>query len=127
NVNGTMAIDSGGGGMQEPTAIQHADDVLRFVRGLGDSSSRSALVSTAIGNSWRRCVQDYALDPALRHPARVLDSAALRALHDQHAELVHIASAEIDWLYEHIAGSGYALLLTDASGIILYEKSEPTL
>ncbi len=113
--------------MQELTAIQHAADVLRFVRGIDVSASRSALVSTAIGNSWRRCVQDYALDPALRHPARVLDSAALRALRDQHAELVHIASAEIDWLYEHIAGSGYALLLTDASGIILYEKSEPTL
>ncbi len=113
--------------MQESTAIQHAANVLRFVRGIDTSAARSPLLSTAIGNSWRRCVEDYALDPARRHPARVLDSTALRSLHDQHAELVHIASAEIDWLYEHIAGSGYALLLTDASGIILYEKSEPTL
>src|SRR5512138_1494295 len=110
--------------MQESTAIQHAADVLRFVRG---SVAPSSMLSTAIGNSWRRCVEDYALDPARRQPAPVLDSAALRELHDRHAELVQIASAEIDWLYEHIAGSGYALLLTDASGIILYEKSEPTL
>lgn len=113
--------------MQESTAIQHAADVLRFVRGIDTPSSRSAMLSTAIANSWRRCVQDYALDPGHRLPARVLDSQSLRSLHEQHAELVHIASAEIDWLYEHIAGSGYALLLTDASGIILYEKSEPTL
>src|SRR5688572_25779518 len=105
-----------GRGMQESTAIQHAADVLRFVRGADVPSTRGALISTAIANSWRRCVQDYSLDPARRHPARVLDTQALRSLHEQHAELVHIASAEIDWLYEHIAGSGYALLLTDASG-----------
>lgn len=112
--------------MQESTAIQHAADVLRFVRGLDAPLTRSG-ISTAIANSWRRCVEEYSLDPAHRHPAPVLDAHALRSLHDEHAELVHIASAEIDWLYEHIAGSGYALLLTDASGIILYEKSEPTL
>ena len=38
-----------------------------------------------------------------------------------------IASAEIDWLYEYIAESGYALVLTDASGIVLYEQTDPTL
>jgi|HigsolmetaAR203D_1030402.scaffolds.fasta_scaffold00037_92 transcriptional regulator of acetoin/glycerol metabolism len=112
--------------MLETTAMEHAANVLRFVREI-DGSSHSALMGSAIGRSWRRCVQDYALDPARRQPARVLDSEALRSLREQHAELVHIASAEIDWLYEHIAGSGYALLLTDANGIILYEKSEPTL
>src|SRR5690606_4621319 len=110
--------------MQESTAIQHAADVLRFVRG---SVAPSSMLSTAIGNSWRRCVEDYALDPARRQPAPVLDSAALRELHDRHAELVQIASAEIDWLYEHIAGSGYALVLTDAAGIVLYEKTDATL
>jgi sigma-54 dependent transcriptional regulator, acetoin dehydrogenase operon transcriptional activator AcoR len=112
--------------MQESTAVQHAADVLRFVRGIDTHSSRNA-VSTAIANSWRRCVTDYSLDPARRHPAPVLDSHVLRGLREQHEELVQIASAEIDWLYEHIAGSGYALLLTDSSGIILYEKAEPTL
>ena len=113
--------------MQESTAIQHAADVLRFVRGTGISSSRSGALSTAIANSWRRCVTDYALDPAQRQPALVVDSNILEDRCEQHAQLVQIASAEIDWLYEHIAGSGYALLLTDASGIILYEKTDPTL
>jgi sigma-54 dependent transcriptional regulator, acetoin dehydrogenase operon transcriptional activator AcoR len=114
--------------MQESTAVQHAADVLRFVRGgIDRPSERNAVISTAIANSWRRCVTDYSLDPGQRHPAPVVDSHVLRGLRDQHEELVQIASAEIDWLYEHIAGSGYALLLTDASGIILYEKAEPTL
>ncbi len=113
--------------MQEPTAIQHAADVLRVVRGGELPSTRISMPSTSIAKSWRRCVEDYALDPARRQPAAVLDARVLQDLREQHEELVHIASAEIDWLYEHIAGSGYALLLTDASGIILYEKSEPTL
>src|SRR5688572_6444069 len=113
--------------MQEPTAVQHAADVLRSVRGADSRSSRSDVLSTAIARSWRRCVEDYSLDPGLRQPAPVVDSHVLQDLRERHAELVQIASAEIDWLYEHIAGSGYALLLTDASGIILYEKAEPTL
>jgi transcriptional regulator of acetoin/glycerol metabolism len=116
------------GGMQEPTATQHAADVLRFVRGADkQSSSRNAALSSAIAKSWRRCVEDYELDPAQTQPASVVDLHVLKDLRERHAELVQIASAEIDWLYEHIAGSGYALLLTDASGIILYEKAEPTL
>jgi len=113
--------------MQQSTAIQHAADVLRFVRGIDMPSSRNAVLNSAIVKSWRRCLEDYALDPASVHPAPVVDAHVLKDLREQHAELVQIASAEIDWLYEHIAGSGYALLLTDASGIILYEKSDPTL
>lgn len=112
--------------MQDPTAQQHAAEVLRFVRS-ADRSTHQAVPSRAIARSWRRCVEDYALDPASRQPAPVLDAHVLKDLRERHAELVQIASAEIDWLYEHIAGSGYALLLTDASGIILYEKAEPTL
>jgi transcriptional regulator of acetoin/glycerol metabolism len=42
-------------------------------------------------------------------------------------DLVQIASAEIDWLYDYIAKSGYALVLTDASGVVLYEKTDATL
>ena len=50
-----------------------------------------------------------------------------RAAREQSADLVQIASAEIDWLYDYIAKSGYALVLTDASGIVLYEKTDATL
>jgi transcriptional regulator of acetoin/glycerol metabolism len=111
--------------MGDVIATQHCADVMQFVH--AGAASRRAGLNAAIAASWRRCVIDYSLDPSRRHPAIVIDPATLRERRAQHAELVQIASAEIDWLFHHIAGSGYALLLTDSRGIILYDKSDPTL
>ena len=61
------------------------------------------------------------------HAPTVIDAHVLAERHAQYADLVQIASAEIDWLYDYIAESGYALVLTDASGIILYERTDETL
>ena len=83
-------------------------------------------MSPAIAGSWRRCMLDYSLDPA-RHYAPTSSMPRSQGAPDQHEDLLQIASAEIDWLYEYIAESGYALILTDASGIVLYEKTDPTL
>jgi transcriptional regulator of acetoin/glycerol metabolism len=44
---------------------------------------------------------------------------------ERHATLIAIAAPELDRVYEKIRGAGYALLLMDASGLVLYEKSEP--
>jgi transcriptional regulator of acetoin/glycerol metabolism len=85
------------------------------------------LPDRTIARSWMRCANDYRLDPARPDAPNIIDTRALADRRDQFAELVRIATAEIDRLYDQISGSGYALLLTDASGIILYEKVDPTL
>jgi transcriptional regulator of acetoin/glycerol metabolism len=46
---------------------------------------------------------------------------------ERHASLIAFATAELDRVYERIRGSGYALMLMDASGLVLYERSEPLL
>lgn len=92
-----------------------------------DAMPRRSSMAAAIAASWRRCALDYTLDRASRHETKVLDGEALNTLRAQHADLLRIASAEIDWLYEQIAESGYAFVLTDASGVVLYEKTDPTL
>jgi sigma-54 dependent transcriptional regulator, acetoin dehydrogenase operon transcriptional activator AcoR len=43
------------------------------------------------------------------------------------AALIGLATPELDRVYEKIRGSGYALMLMDASGLVLYERSEPLL
>jgi sigma-54 dependent transcriptional regulator, acetoin dehydrogenase operon transcriptional activator AcoR len=104
----------------------HAADVLQFVWGTGKPSLRKTL-SPAIADSWRRCALDYSLDPAGHYAPTIIDSRSLQERRTQHEDLVQIASAEIDWLYDYIAESGYALMLTDASGIVLYAKTDTAL
>jgi transcriptional regulator of acetoin/glycerol metabolism len=105
---------------------QHAATVVGFVLGGADMAHQSA-ISAAIGASWRRCMIDYSLDPARDQEPFVLDDQTLREYRNRHEHLIQVASAEIDWLYDHIAMSGCALLLTDAGGIVLYEKADPTI
>jgi len=112
----------------DTAATKHAATVLQFVHNpSADTVAGNAALSPAIGGSWRRCVLDYALDPARHYSPTIVDAATLADRLGQHAELLHVASAEIDWLYEYIAESGYALILTDAAGIVLYERTDATL
>ena len=69
---------------------------------------------------------DYSLDLEHGHPEEyVLDQRSLQEHRGRHEELIQIASAEMDWLFDHMALSGSALVLTDAAGILLYERVDP--
>ena len=112
----------------DSSVVQHAANVLEFVSGRAARlKGEVADLNPAIAVSWRRCALDYSIDPARHYAPSVLDAAALARRREQSADLVQIASAEIDWLYDYIAKSGYALVLTDASGVVLYEKTDATL
>src|ERR1700733_9157295 len=111
--------------MSDPTVVRHADRVLRVAQGM--TAEGPTALSESIGDSWRRCVRDYSLDPVRVYSPAVISTGDLRGRQVQHEQLIQIASAEMDSLYDQIAGSGYALLLTDASGVILCEKIDSTL
>jgi transcriptional regulator of acetoin/glycerol metabolism len=89
--------------------------------------SVTAALAPSVGISWRRCLNDFNLDPAVDYQPTVVDETRIKDLQAEHDELVQIARAEMDALYEQISGSGYALLLADTSGVILCEKIDPTL
>ena len=111
--------------MADSLIVRHAEDVLRVVH--GGAALAPVGKRTAIDTSWMRCVNDYRLDPSRLYAPTVVDGNHLKDSQLQHDELVEIARAEMDFLYDQISGSGYALLLTDASGVILCEKVDPTL
>lgn len=46
---------------------------------------------------------------------------------ERHATLIALATTELDRVYEKMKGAGYALMLMDANGLVLYERSEPLL
>ena len=110
----------------------HADHVFRVVShepaAVAQAHGEQAQgVTPAVDVSWRRCLNEFKLDPAREYLPLVHDVARLKDLQHEHEELVQIARAEMDSLYEQISGSGYALLLADTSGVILCEKVDPTL
>jgi transcriptional regulator of acetoin/glycerol metabolism len=105
----------------------HADLVVRVATHAPAEDSIAAAPAPTVGVSWRRCLNEFNLDPAFDYQPTVLDQSRLKDLQDEHDELVQIARAEMDSLYEQIAGSGYALLLADTSGVILCEKIDPVL
>lgn len=113
--------------MSNPRPGQHAERVHRLVGHELISTSSTQFVAPAVDVSWRRCLNDFKLDPVRTHAPAVLDQSRLKSLQAEHEELVQIARAEMDSLYEQISGSGYALLLADTAGVILCEKIDPVL
>jgi sigma-54 dependent transcriptional regulator, acetoin dehydrogenase operon transcriptional activator AcoR len=122
-----MRVDQRNTGLILPTdPVPHADLVIR-VAGCGTQEPAAAALAPTVGLSWRRCLNDFNLDPAGDYQPTVVDQTRIKDLQAEHDELVQIARAEMDSLYEQISGSGYALLLADTSGVILCEKIDPTL
>lgn len=122
-----MRVDRRNTGLLLPSdPVPHADLVIR-VAGCGTHEPAAAALAPTVGLSWRRCLNDFNLDPAVDYQPTVVDQTLIKDLQAEHEELVQIARAEMDSLYEQISGSGYALLLADSSGVILCEKIDPTL
>jgi sigma-54 dependent transcriptional regulator, acetoin dehydrogenase operon transcriptional activator AcoR len=105
---------------------KHAVTVQDVVRGHTRRDARGA-VSADIVASWRRCMIDYSLDLDDEPEIRVLDQISFRERQSRYEHLIQIASVEVDRLYEHLALSESALVLTDASGVVLYERVAPTI
>jgi sigma-54 dependent transcriptional regulator, acetoin dehydrogenase operon transcriptional activator AcoR len=120
-------MKSGGASVVPAEPGPHADMVVRVATHTPAADSFAAALAPTVGISWRRCLNEFNLDPALDYQPTVLDQGRIKDLQAEHDELVQIARAEMDSLYEQIAGSGYALLLADTSGVILCEKIDPTL
>ncbi|MEJ0036522.1 MAG: sigma-54-dependent Fis family transcriptional regulator [Gammaproteobacteria bacterium] len=111
--------------MNNVLGTRHSDDVMRIVHSLPRPGRE--LPDRTIARSWIRCANDYRLDPSRPDAPHIIDTRALASRRELYADLIAIATAEIDRLYDQISGSGYALVLTDASGVILYEKADPAL
>jgi len=113
--------------MSVEAAGPHADRVLRVAGHEMAVVAAGVDVTPTVDVSWRRCLNEFKLDPAREYKPTVLDQCRLSELRAEHEDLVQIARAEMDSLYEQIAGSGYALLLADTDGVILCEKVDPVL
>jgi transcriptional regulator of acetoin/glycerol metabolism len=76
-------------------------------------------VSEHVITSWQRCLTEYGTEPDSRRDTPVLDAVALRERQQRFGNLLQVAKAEMENLYQQIAGSGYAVILSDADATIL--------
>ena len=82
------------------------------------SSLRERAVQTdRIQRSWRRCIEDYALDPTRPTPAHIVEGTRLREHRDQIEDFLQVARTGMEQLYKRVCDLGYVLLLTDAHGV----------
>jgi len=102
--------------------VRHASRIIRAVRG-----EQRATVAPHIAKSWNRCLTQYGMEPNGARATSVLESSQLRERQQKLGELLGIARAEMESLYDQIAGSGYAVILADSDATILSTITNPTL
>ncbi|MBK8184016.1 MAG: sigma-54-dependent Fis family transcriptional regulator [Candidatus Competibacteraceae bacterium] len=95
--------------------VAHADLVLSVVQG----TTPRPLLETSIERSWLRCAEHRGIDPARFHRTQVLESTSVRERQERLKAFLEIAKIETSHLYQRIAGSGFAIILTDSDGVIV--------
>ncbi len=99
------------------SASRHARQVLTVAQGRGQLAGPAS--DSSVARSWLRCLQQHHLDPAQNMPPAVIEHARMLERREQLQQVLEISSNEMNSLHRQLAGSGHAVLLTDARGVIL--------
>ena len=103
--------------MTSQLITQHAKQVFSFGQGLAASHGPAA--DPAIARSWRRCLDQHQLDPACPRPTSVIEQARLADHRERLHAVIDIARWQMNSLHQQLGGSGHAVLLTDACGVVI--------
>src|SRR5271154_5686556 len=104
-------------------ATSHASRILHVVQ----NGLQPAGIEPHVTRSWYRCLREYRIEPTAPRQNSVLNSQSLKELQQRMGELLPVARAEMESLYEQIAGSGFAVILSDTQGVVLTTITDPTL
>ncbi len=104
-------------------ASNHASRILRVV----ESGIQPAGIEAHVTRSWYRCLREYGIEPSAPRRNTVLNSRSVKDSQEQLGELLPVARAEMESLYEQIAGSSFAVILSDTRGTVLSTITDPTL
>ena len=89
------------------------------------SSAAPTHIPSHITDSWIRCSNEYKLDPALPGELYVVERQELLQRQERLAPLVQAAKSEMATLFQQIAKSDYAIMLTDCEGVLLNYFGDP--
>ncbi|QJC79575.1 sigma-54-dependent Fis family transcriptional regulator [Pseudomonas umsongensis] len=95
----------------------HAQQVLQAVQ--GTIASHSPVADLAITRSWRRCLDQYQLDPASRRAPNVVEQARLQDHRGPLEHIIAVAHWQMGNLHQQLGRDGHVVLLTDARGVAI--------
>ena len=72
-----------------------------------------------ISNSWRRCLNQYNLDPSKKCKPRILSGSALRDYQGPLEDFLFIAKSGMKTLYEKVSIADYCVLICDSNGVTI--------
>ncbi|QOL50580.1 sigma-54-dependent Fis family transcriptional regulator [Massilia litorea] len=78
-----------------------------------------------ITRSWIRCLNEYQLNPDSCAEPEVVAPIELQERQERLADVQAVAKVEMTNLYQQLAGSGYAIMLTDREGVLLNYFGDP--
>ena len=101
-------------------ADQHADRILDVVRnGLSEPDK------DVVARSWSRCLNEYQLHPNKPRDPPVLERVALEDRIARRADVIECARYEMTTLYQQLADTESAVVLTDTDGVIVHMVASP--
>jgi sigma-54 dependent transcriptional regulator, acetoin dehydrogenase operon transcriptional activator AcoR len=104
-------------------ATSHATRIIRVV----ESGIQPAGIEAHVTRSWHRCLREYGIEPSAPRQNEVLNPQTVRELQQRMGALLPVARAEMESLYEQIAGSSFAVILSDTRGAVLSTITDPSL
>jgi transcriptional regulator of acetoin/glycerol metabolism len=75
--------------------------------------------------SWKRCRDELGLEPSATPDPVIIARGDLRERQEKCCHLLEIARPEMTNLYQQLAGSGHAIMLTDREGVLLNYIGDP--
>jgi transcriptional regulator of acetoin/glycerol metabolism len=103
-------------------AVEHVKRVHSVVH---DRSGADRVGGNRITRSWVRCLNEYQLDPGSCAEPEVVAPIELQERQERLADVQAVAKVEMANLYQQLAGSGYAIMLTDRDGVLLNYFGDP--
>ncbi len=84
------------------------------------------ITESPIVRSWIRCLDEYSLYPDNCDEPFIVDQAELQERQQRLSDIQEVAKIEMANLYQQLAGSGYAIMLTDGDGVLLNYFGDPS-
>src|ERR1700733_13497092 len=107
----------------ESLVTSHASRIIKVV----ESGLQPAGIEPLVTRSWHRCLREYGIEPSAPRQISVLNPQSVKQLQEGLGQLLPVARAEMESLYEQIAGSGFAVILADTQGAVLSTITDPAL